>query len=148
MFNTECKFTRKLNMTKTSLNFKTILFALTVASFVSGCASVAVSSDAIEKNTATTLGLAKNDFTISNRADDGVKTTYLVKTNAGKQYNCYVTGTITITGRAVSDAICNEIKGSVSQPISTPKTTSTPSTSTAPSSTPSCNALLKAAGKC
>ena len=135
-------------MTKTSLNFKTILFALTLASFISGCASVAVSNDAVEKNTASTLGLAKSDFTISNRADDGVKTTYLAKTNAGKQYNCYVTGTITITGRAVSDAICNEIKASVAQPTSTPKASSAPSTSTAPSSAPACNALLKAAGKC
>jgi hypothetical protein len=45
---------------------------MVIASIVaaaSGCASAAVSSDSIEKNTATTLGLTKDQFTISDRED-------------------------------------------------------------------------------
>lgn len=89
------------------------------------CASAAVSNDEIEKNTAFTLGLSSNSFTIYDRMDNGLKVTYTVKTNAGKQYNCYVTG----SGRLVSDALCNEIdKTDTSSGV--------------------CNALLKAAGRC
>ena len=51
------------------------------ALLASGCASVAVSNDAIEQNTAQALGLAKGTFTISDRVDDGVKASYSVKTN-------------------------------------------------------------------
>ena len=35
-----------------------------------GCASVAVSNDAIEQNTAFALGVPKGTFTISDRVDD------------------------------------------------------------------------------
>jgi nitrate/nitrite transporter NarK len=101
---------------------------------VAGCASVAVTSDAIENNTASALGLEKGTFTISNREDDGIKSTYLVNTNAGKKYSCYVTGTVSVVGRVVSDAVCNEVGKSTKQ--STGKTLG------------ACNALLKAAGKC
>lgn len=105
-----------------------------LAGLVAGCASVAVTSDAIEKNTAFAIGLERGNFKISNREDDGVKTTYLVTTNAGKKYNCYVTGTVSVIGRVVSDAVCNQVGKSAKQA----------STAT----TQSCNALLKAAGKC
>ena len=105
-----------------------------LAGLVTGCASVAVTNDAIEKNTAFTLGLEKGTFTISNRENDGVKSTYLVNTNAGKKYTCYVTGTVSVVGRVVSDAVCNEVGKPASQAS---VTTSRP-----------CNALLKAAGKC
>ena len=84
---------------------KTLALA-TVAAFAalaSGCASVAVSNDAIEQNTAQALGLAKGSFTIADRVDDGVKASYTVKTNTGKQYACYVTGTVSVVGRVVSD---------------------------------------------
>jgi len=120
---------------------KTIYLRRTVAAsvvvlvgLVAGCASVAVTSDAIEKNTAFALGLEKGAFTISNREDDGVKTTYLVNTNAGKKYTCYVTGTVSVVGRVVSDAVCNEVGKPAKQVSGT--------------TTQSCNALLKAAGKC
>lgn len=73
------------------------------ALLATGCASVAVSNDAIEQNTAQALGLAKGTFTISDRVDDGVKASYSVKTNTGKQYACYVTGGVSIVGRVVSD---------------------------------------------
>lgn len=57
-----------------------------------GCASVAVTSDAIERNTAFALGMNKADFTISKRQDAGVKTTYVATTEAGKKSSCYVAG--------------------------------------------------------
>jgi len=114
---------------------RTVVASVVVlAGLVTGCASVAVTNDAIEKNTAFALGIEKGTFTISNREDDGVKSTYLVSTNAGKKYTCYVTGTVSVVGRVVSDAVCNETGKSAK-----------PATGT---TTKSCNALLKAAGKC
>lgn len=110
--------------------------AILTALLATGCASVAVSNDAIERNTAHALGLAKGNFTISDRMDDGVKTTYTVKANTGKQYSCYVTGTIAVVGRVVSDAMCTELGKSGKQ------------TTTGTGGKTSCNALLKAAGKC
>lgn len=108
-----------------------------IAAFTAGCASVAVSSDAIEKNTAFALGLEKGTFTISDRVDEGVKSSYTVKTNTGKKYSCYVTGTVSVMGRVVSDAMCNEVG---KQPA---KQTGGTGSAGGP-----CNALLKAAGKC
>ena len=108
------------------------LTAVLTAGLLAGCASVAVTEDAIKQKTAFALGLNQGDFAISNRVDDGVETRYSVKTKTGKTYNCYVTGTVTVLGRTVSDAICSTAgKGS-----------KTGSTGT------QCNALLKAANKC
>lgn len=105
-----------------------------MAGLVAGCASVAVTSDAIERNTAQALGLERGAFTVSNREDDGVKTTYLVNTSAGKRYSCYVTGTVSVVGRVVSDAVCNQVGKSAKHASG--------------ATTQACNALLKAAGKC
>ncbi len=102
------------------------------AALLAGCASVAVTDDAIKQKTAFALGLKEGDFVISNRVDDGVQTRYSVKTKAGKTYNCYVTGSVSAFGRNVSDAICSAPgKGG---------TAGSPGTK--------CNALLKAANKC
>ena len=99
---------------------------------------MAVSDDAIQKNTSTTLGIDQGAFKITDRVDDGIKTSYLVTTDAGKKYSCYVTGTVTVTGRVVSDAVCSQmVKASVKTSIK----------GTQPSGG-SCNALLQAAGKC
>jgi hypothetical protein len=63
----------------------------------------------LEQNTAFALGLDKSDFTVDNRINNGVKVSYTVKANTGKNYNCYVTGSnIRGVGVVVSDAICNE----------------------------------------
>lgn len=123
-------------MKQTFIRRTAIVSVAVLAALASGCASVAVSNDAIEQNTATALGLAKGSFTISDRVDDGIKASYSVKTNAGKRYNCYVTGTVSYMGRQVSDPICTEVGKSGK---------TAPSTG---ASAGSCNALLKAAGKC
>ena len=120
-----------------SLTKRAALPCLAMAALLAtGCASVAVSNDAIEQNTAQALGLAKGTFTISDRVDDGVKASYNVKTNTGKQYACYVTGGVSIVGRVVSDPMCTEV-GKAGKQATTSNTGSA-----------SCNALLKAAGKC
>jgi hypothetical protein len=75
---------------------------------LAGCASVAVTDSAIEERTAFALGLQRGSFTVSERRDDGVRTQYVVLTKAGQRYNCYVTGTFSVTGRIVSDAVCNK----------------------------------------
>jgi hypothetical protein len=122
---------RNLNMKnlRTSASVISAMWFCTLLS--AGCASVAVSSEAIESNTAFALGIDKGDFTVSDRVDDGVKSSYTVKTKTGKRYACYVTGTISVTGRTVSDAICNS-SGALSSNAGAMQ----------------CNALLRAAGKC
>jgi hypothetical protein len=108
--------------------------ALSAASILAGCASVAVTNDSIEQRTSVALGMDQSKFSISDRVNEGIKTTYAVKTLSGKTYSCYVTGTVSYMGRVVSDAICSEM-GKGTKPL-------------AKQADPSCNALLHAAGKC
>jgi hypothetical protein len=119
-----------------SITVRRVVSVAMLSILFTGCASVAVTDDAIQTNTAAALGLEKGSFTISDRVNDGVKSSYTVKTNAGRKYACYVTGTITTFGRTVSDAICNEVGKPAKQ------------VSGSSGSSSSCNALLKAAGKC
>jgi len=112
---------------------------LLVIGLAAGCASAVVSNAAIEDRTAFTLGLDKSGFTVSNRVDDGAVSRYSVTTKAGKKYNCYVGGTMSMLGRQVSDAVCNDAPGGAA---------ASSSPAAAATSTPPCNALLKAAGRC
>lgn len=111
---------------------KKLFFVCVLSLIVSGCASVAVSNTAIEQNTAHTLGLAKGSFTITDRVDSGIKSSYTVKTKGGKQFNCYVTGSLSLIGPAVSDPMCT----AVGQGIKPGKVEG------------QCNALTRAAGRC
>lgn len=111
-----------------------------VALLATGCASVAVTEDALSQRTSAAIGIEPGGFTISDRRDEGVKTTYAVKTNNGRSFSCYVTGLVTYFGRSVSDAVCTEMASSKSAKAGTAKPVS--------GSTATCNALLKAAGKC
>lgn len=79
-----------------------------------GCASVAVTDDAIVERTAFALGLGKGDFTINNRVDDGTTARYGVRTKSGQEFNCFVGGSIGLLGRAVSEAVCTK-KGEVAR---------------------------------
>ena len=114
---------------------KVFLCGILVVTALSGCASVAVTEDAVKQRTAFALGVEQGDFVISDRVDDGVETRYKVKTKTGKTYNCYVTGTISYVGRTVSDAVCSA-------------TGKTAATGTSGATGTKCNALLKAANKC
>jgi len=104
-----------------------VLSALALAAVMAGCASMAVTNDAIQQKTSFALGMTADQFTISDRVDDGLQSRYTATTKNGKVYMCYVEGTVTITGRVVSDAVCSEM---------------------GKNSAPMCNDLLKAAGKC
>lgn len=91
----------------------TALIAVAAAA-ASGCASIAVTDEALVERTAFALGLAKGDFTISNRVDDGTTTRYSVKAKSGQEFNCFVGGSIGVLGRVVSEAICTK-KGEVAR---------------------------------
>ncbi len=108
--------------------------ALGLGVLLAGCAATAVTSDTLEKNTAFALGLEPGSFQISDRDDQGIKTTYRVTTRAGRKYSCYVEGAVGLTGRVVSDALCNE--------------TGRPASAGPATGGAACNALLKAAGRC
>lgn len=112
----------------------TYIAAVAMAVLATGCASVAVTDQAMADKTAFSLGLEKNEFTISDRRDDGFQTYYTVRTKDGKRYNCYVAGGFTVAGRMVSDAVCNEAGKAAKKPGA--------------GNEPSCNALLKATGRC
>ena len=113
---------------------KLLLPWLIMFGLVTGCASTAVTESALTQRTSMALGLPADQFSVSNRSDNGIRTDYSVRTHSGSHYNCYVTGMIAVTGRNVSDAICTEMNGSSQR--------ATNSHSTA------CNALLRAAGQC
>lgn len=81
-------------------------FTAVVVLLIAGCASVAVSNDAIVDRTAFALGLAKSDFTVSQRVDEGTTTRYQVRTKTGQEFNCFVGGSISVIGPSVSEAIC------------------------------------------
>lgn len=121
------------------IKIRSTIILSALVTLVTGCASVAVTSDAIEQRTAAALGLEQGSFVITDRQDEGVKTTYNVKAKNGRAFSCYVTGTFAIVGRVTSDAICTEVGG---------KTTTKQTGKAAPAPASSCNALLKSAGKC
>lgn len=112
------------------------LIILSAITACAGCASVAVTDDAIGQRTAFALGIERSGFVISDRQDEGIRTNYTVKATSGKTYSCYVTGTVSVIGRVVSDAICAELGGASAKPAA------------AKAAPASCNALLKSAGKC
>lgn len=100
---------------------------------LSACASAVIKDDDIVRKTAFSMGLDQSDFTIANRTNDGVQTTYTMTTKSGKKYNCSIDGSFSFgTGRIITDPICNEVGKAESKN----------------SGDKSCNALLKAAGKC
>lgn len=82
--------------------------ALLAALAAAGCASLAVTDEAIVDRTAFALGLGKGDFTISNRSDEGTTTRYSVRTKAGQDYNCFLGGSFSVLGRTVSEAVCSK----------------------------------------
>ena len=115
--------------------------AFAAASLLLGCASVAVTDDALQQRTAASLSLAPGSFTIANRHNAGVRTDYDVTTQDGRQFACYVTGAVSVTGRNVSDALCHAApKLAAGSPL--------PAPAASPKPAAACNALLQAAGRC
>ncbi len=92
----------------------TLCIAVLAAATATGCASIAVTDEALVDRTAFALGLGKGDFTISNRVDEGTTTRYSVKARSGQEFNCFVGGSIGVLGRVVSEAVCTK-KGEVAR---------------------------------
>lgn len=120
------------------MHYKKLAAAAALSVLMAGCASVAVNNDSLSQRTAQALGLSPSDFTISNRTDSGVRTDYTAHTTSGKTYACYVTGTVSFTGRVISDAMCSDRTSGAA----------TPQAASGGGASSQCNALLKAAGKC
>lgn len=99
------------------MNKHVIPSALLVALLATGCASVAVTDEAILDRTAFALGLNKGDFTISNRTDEGTTTRYAVRTKTGQDFNCFVGGSFSVIGRSVSEAICTKKGEAMRNPL-------------------------------
>ncbi|MEQ1515350.1 MAG: hypothetical protein ABL931_02535 [Usitatibacteraceae bacterium] len=99
--------------------YSNIWFAVSlfVGALLAGCASIAVTNDAIVERTAFALGMDKGSFTIENRVDDGVTTRYGVRTSRGEEFNCFVGGSINVLGRSVSEAICAKKGDVVKNPL-------------------------------
>lgn len=91
--------------------------ALSVPLLMIGCASMAVTNQAIEDRTAFALGLAKTDFTVSQRVDEGTTTRYAVRTKTGQDFNCFVGGSFSVLGRSVSEAICTKKGETMKNPL-------------------------------
>lgn len=109
---------------------------LFLLSLIQGCstlgASFAVSDESLVSRTETAIGLPSSDFSISDRVNEGVTARYKVRTKAGKQYNCFVGGSLTGIGKSVSEAVCKPLDGSGN---------------TSPSYK-NCDALSRQAGRC
>lgn len=110
---------------------KAIYLSLFAILMLAGCASMAVTRGDLQQKTSIALDVPMGSFTIYDRQDSGVETKYKVKTQKGSKYSCYVTGSISVVGRIVSDPVCS--------PLSKTKTSQNKKP---------CNALLKAAGRC
>ncbi len=122
-----------------SIRLATAVTSAALLLALGACASAAVTSDALEDRTSRALGLERGQFTISERVDEGTATRYAVLAKSGRRYNCTVGGSFNVLGRVVSDAICTEMGKPAGAANSAP--TGAPNTAT-------CNALLRAAGKC
>lgn len=86
---------------------KKIITIAILAMTLSGCGSL-VTDSTIKSNTAFTLGLQQDDFTVKNRQNGLLDAKYEVDTKSGKQYRCYVTSSF---GIVVSDALCSQLGG-------------------------------------
>ena len=115
---------------------KTLLIGISAIA-MTGCGllnglTVNISDQDLQKKAAMTIGVDANDVNITNRETDGHQINFKATTK-GKQYACYITTAMGLYGNAaVSSALCQPMQSNSSQQ----------------DNTPSCNALLMAAGKC
>ncbi|MES2817564.1 MAG: hypothetical protein V4812_01070 [Pseudomonadota bacterium] len=120
-----------------------IIAPITAALLLSGCAAT-IDQSGLEQRTAQAIGQPTGQFTISERSEEtGGRINYSVKTKDGGTYRCYMysaTGfqkAMSFGMTPHSDAICTAMAG-------------TPALSGQGNNGASgtCNALLKAAGRC
>lgn len=94
-----------------------VLALVAVAATSAGCASLAVTDEAITVRTAAALSLNKTDFTVSQRVDEGPTARYAVRTRTGQEFNCVLGGSFNVLGRSVSEAICTRKGEAMKNPL-------------------------------
>lgn len=122
-------------MTKPTLR---LAVSLPLVLAFAGCAAT-INQEGLEQRTSAAVGRPVGSFTISDKTEErGGRINYSVKTRDGASYQCYLysaTGfqkAMSFGQTPNSDAICSAMgKGSAATPAAA-----------------TCNALLKAAGKC
>ena len=109
---------------------------------LTGCAAT-ISQDGLEQRTSAAIGRQVGTFTIAKTGEEtGGRINYTAKTKDGATYQCYMysaTGfqkAMSFGQTPNSDAICTQMGRGSAQPAADSKTA------------PTCNALLKAAGRC
>ncbi len=124
-------------------------FAITLAS-LSGCAAT-IDQAGLEQRTAQAIGRSAAQFSIADRSEEkGGRINYTVNTRDGVSYRCYLyaaTGlqqAVTFGQTPHSDAICTANAAGQTAP---PRTQDAKATRGSAGSG-SCNALLRAAGRC
>ena len=92
------------------MKYRVAASTIALSALLSGCAlNQGLNSDMITQRTSFALGLTSDQFAISNRIDDGVRTDYNVETKSGKKYMCFVVSVPSMTGRVVMEATCNQL---------------------------------------
>lgn len=114
------------------------LVAVLFATTLGGCAAT-IDQDGLAQRTASAIGRPVGSFTIAETSEEtGGRINYTVKTRDGASYRCYLYSATTFQSVMTfgqtphSDAICSAMgRGAAPAPAAA-----------------TCNALLKAAGKC
>lgn len=118
---------------------------------LAGCAST-INQDGLEQRTAQAIGRSVGQFAITDRSEEaGGRINYTVNTRDGAAYRCYLYG-VTGLQKAMSfgqtphsDAICTALVGGKSGSGNQAPGATGPSGRSAGGT---CNALLRAAGRC
>lgn len=96
-----------------------------------------VEDSVLLKRASFALSIDESKLTIKDKSEDGMRTNFVAVSSTGKSYRCYVVGgstamrVMTFGSASASDAICSGVDDKGESPMKN-----------------SCNALLKAAGKC
>ena len=90
------------------------VFFLGLSVILSGCASM-TSNETLTEKAEWSIGLEKNEVSLSDRDDGFLSTDYKVKTEEGKNYNCSVAKILGLI--PVGQAICNERGKPASNPF-------------------------------
>ena len=133
------------------MSVRSITLVASAVALLGGCAAT-IDQDGLEQRTAQALGRSVGQFTISDRSEEtGGRINYTVNIRDKATYRCYLYG---VTGfqRAMSfgqiphsDAICTALVGGQGKGAAQAPSASGPS---GRGDGGTCNALLRAAGRC
>lgn len=130
------------NLLNASLRASAALLCVGIVTVGLGGCATTIDQSTLDQRTANAVGQPVGTFTISERTEEsGGRINYTVKTRSGAVYHCYLYSPTTFVKAMTfgqtpnSDAICSPMgRGAAASEQGKPAGT--------------CNALLKAAGKC